>query len=94
MASKAKIIRGVVRDEAGKPLTQVRVWLSRGPCPLPDIAQVSARDGVFIISAPVAGEYEVCFQADGFLPATSRVAVKAQKSSEIQITLKKPHSDL
>lgn len=62
----AEVIRGMVRDQDGRPLADARVFLGTGPVPLPDIATITGADGAFALSAPVPGEYSIlCSLADG-----------------------------
>lgn len=60
------VVHGVVRDQNGRPIGEVRVSFASGPAPLPDVAALTAADGTFQLTAPVPGEYSlICVLDDG-----------------------------
>ena len=52
-------VGGVVRDATGAPVPYATVALTAGPVPLPDIAALTDAQGVFVLSVPTPGAYEV-----------------------------------
>lgn len=53
------LVTGVVRDPAGRPVPDARVYLVEGPGPFPDIAALTGDDGRFTLSVSVPGTYTV-----------------------------------
>jgi len=66
MPRSPTIITGTVRDLAGHPVAGARIAFVEGPVPLADIAALTAADGTFSLTAPVAGIYRIACHADGF----------------------------
>jgi hypothetical protein len=71
MPASPTVIIGTVRDLAGHPVAGARIFFVEGPVPLADIAVLTAADGTFSLTAPVAGTYRIACHADGF-PSQSR----------------------
>lgn len=69
------LIRGVVRDDAGRPVAQARAFFAGGPVAVPDVAALTDDRGQFVLSAPTPGTWELRCDADGFSPAVERVEV-------------------
>jgi hypothetical protein len=69
------IISGVVRDGAGHPVEQARVYFTDGPAPFPDVAALTAADGRYVLSVPTAGRYVLESNSEGFLAASATVDV-------------------
>ena len=62
----SSIIHGAVRDRAGVPVAQARVYFVSGPGSYPDIAALTNEDGRFTLSAPSPGAYLIECNADGY----------------------------
>jgi hypothetical protein len=75
VSTDARSISGVVRDAAGRPAAQARVYFLRGPVALPDTALLTGRDGRFALSAPQPGAYDVGCSSDAHGSASARVTV-------------------
>jgi hypothetical protein len=78
---------GIVRDEAGRPAEQARVYLTDGPQPFPDIAALTASDGRFSLPAPSEGTYTVECSAEGRRPASTTVDVRSNEAARIELRL-------
>ena len=66
-----------------------RVYFSRGPGNLPDVAAVTAEDGAFALSAPMPGTYEIASTADGFGTAKNAVEVHSGRPAHLEIRLQR-----
>ena len=75
------MIAGIVRDETGAPIADVRVYLTHAPVAIPDVAALTGADGRFALAAPVPGSYVVECTADGFAPERRTVVV--QRDDEV-----------
>ncbi len=64
MARNPNLIRGVVRDSSGQPVSGARLYFVSGPVPLPDIAALTGSDGAFVLTAPSSGKYEIGCSTD------------------------------
>ncbi len=73
--SPRSVIRGTVRDPAGRALAGARLAFVDGPVPLPDLALLSGADGAFSLAAPAPGTYRIACHAEGFAPQTGSVTV-------------------
>ncbi len=49
MAEKPRVITGVVRDNAGKPIAEARIYFTDSPMPLPDIAMLTDSNGDILL---------------------------------------------
>jgi hypothetical protein len=58
-------IAGRVVDKNGQPVAGARVYLERAPVAVPDIAQLTGRDGRFSMTAPAPGLYRVAVTIHG-----------------------------
>ncbi len=87
MADDPSVIKGAVRDAAGKPVAGARVFFTDGPAPLPDIAALTDAEGHFALSAPVPGTYQLECHSEGSVPAKASVTVPAAGESQIVIEL-------
>ena len=82
------VISGVVRDARGHPLAQTRVYFTKGPVPLPDIAALTNKEGAFSLTAPAAGSYTLACAAEGFALTEVTVAVADSQETHLEIQLK------
>jgi Carboxypeptidase regulatory-like domain len=92
MPAKPIVVAGVVRGPRGEQLTQARVFIARGPVPVPDIAALTDADGRFILSLPAPGTYELACVAEGYAPssATIEVADQQELGLELRLPLERP----
>ncbi|AXG79621.1 carboxypeptidase-like regulatory domain-containing protein [Streptomyces paludis] len=95
----AGVIRGIVLDAAGAPAPGVRVAITDGPVPVPDVAALTDGDGRFALAAPADGTYSVsCYDHSATGPAgtaTARVTVIAGAAvgpadTEVRLRLGRP----
>jgi Carboxypeptidase regulatory-like domain len=75
------LIRGVVRDPAGRPVASARAFFAGGPAAVPDVAALTDDRGAFVLSVPTTGTWELRCDADGFAPAVERVEVSGDEST-------------
>ena len=75
MAENPSVISGTVCDSTGHALAGARISFLEGPASLPDIALLTAADGSFSITAPVAGTYRIACHADGFSSQSGTITV-------------------
>jgi hypothetical protein len=75
------LIRGVVRDPAGRPVASARAFLAGGPMAVPDVAALTDERGAFVLSVPSPGTWELRCDADGFSPAVERVEVGGEAAT-------------
>lgn len=80
------VIRGVVLS-GRRPVAGARVYFRSGPTDLPDIAAVSGSDGTFVLSAPVAGAYQIDAAADGYDLSTATVQVSGGQTASVTLRL-------
>jgi hypothetical protein len=86
-AEEARVINGIVRDEAGTPTPGIVVSLTSGPVALPDIAALTGVRGEFALSAPVSGEYVVTVSyPDGHQEARVVDVTDEERSVELDIS--------
>ncbi len=71
------VITGTVRDLKGRAVAGARISFVESPIPLPDIAALTAANGTFSLTAPVAGIYRVACYADGFASQSRTITVDA-----------------
>jgi hypothetical protein len=81
------IVTGVVRGPAGEPLPQARVFVARGPVPVPDIAALTDAEGRFAMSLPAAGTYELACAAEGYQPGSATVEVTGEQAPQLELRL-------
>lgn len=80
------LIRGTVRGPHGEPVAGARVYLTRAPVAVPDIAALTDAEGKFTLTAPVPGIYVVECNANG-LRARREVAVGQGREEAIEMRL-------
>ena len=87
MTDTARTINGTVLDATGVPVAQARVYITRAPGPVPDVAALSGADGRFTIAAAHAGVYEIACSTDtqGSAAATVQVGAKAGAAVELRL---------
>jgi hypothetical protein len=85
MAADQTVVKGTVRDAAGKPVAGATVFFASAPVPVPDIAAVTDAEGRFALSAPAAGTYELGCHAEGFGAAKAVVTVPGTGETEIEL---------
>jgi len=88
MPAKPIIVAGVVRGPGGEKLPQARVFIARGPVPVPDVAALTDADGRFTLSLPAAGSYEVACVAEGCAPSSAKIEVTQQQELRLELRLK------
>ena len=81
------IVAGVVRGPGGEPVPQARVFVARGPVPVPDIAALTDAEGRFTITVPAPGTYELAFAAEGYQPLSATVEVTGEQESRLELRL-------
>jgi hypothetical protein len=92
MPAKPIIVAGAVRGPAGEPVPQARVFIARGPVPVPDVAALTDAEGRFTLSFPAPGTYGVACVAEGYAPSsrTLEVADEHELRLELRLTLDRP----
>ena len=91
MFESSPLIRGEVRDQAGVPIEDARVWVSSGPVATADVAMLTDANGGFLLSVPTVGRYEIACAADGYLSAQQIVNVSSGQAVSIELRLRKAH---
>jgi hypothetical protein len=81
------VIYGIVLNRAGKPVSDARVYFTASPVAVPDVAQLTAENGTFALSAPVPGTYEITAVAEDIPPSAAQVAVQQNKDAQVEIRL-------
>ena len=84
---KPSVISGVVRDARGRPVAGARVYFTKGPVALSDIATITGSDGSFALSAPAPGKYEIECATDTLPPVRKSITVTAGKEVRTEIKL-------
>jgi hypothetical protein len=87
MATKPIIVRGVVHGAAGEQVAQARVFITKGPVPVPDIAALTDAEGRFTLSFPVQGSYEVVCVAEGYAPSSTTIEVADDRDLRVELRL-------
>ena len=87
MAQQSNVVSGVVRGPQNNPVAQARVYFTRGPGPIPEIAALTDDRGHFSLTAPSAGTYTLECVAEGFTPAVATVSVRSGQETFLEITL-------
>jgi Carboxypeptidase regulatory-like domain len=77
MSGSPTVITGTVRDLKGHAVAGARISFVESPTPLPDIAALTAANGTYSLTAPVAGIYRIACHADGFAPQSRTITVDA-----------------
>jgi hypothetical protein len=86
-ATKSIIVAGVVRGSAGDQVAQARVFIARGPVPVPDIAALTDAESRFILSFPVQGSCDVACVADGYAPSSTTIEVADDRDLRVELRL-------
>ena len=80
------LVSGRVVDREGRPVAGARVFFSRGPAAVQDVALLTGDDGEYTMSAPSAGEYEITTIADEH--GTTKASVDVQDSGVSELELR------
>ena len=70
------MITGTVRDLKGHAVAGARISFVESPTPF-HIAALTAANGTYSLTAPVAGIYRIACHADGFAPQSRTITVDA-----------------
>jgi hypothetical protein len=81
------LISGTVRDAAGRPIAEARVYFASGPGSFPDIAALTDVRGTFSLAAPSPGSYEVECATEGYRTTRIGVTVAGGQSVRVDFTL-------
>ena len=81
------VVSGVVLGPDGEPVPLARVFVARGPVPVPDIAALTDVEGRFAMSLPAAGTYEVACAAEGYAPSSTTVEVAGEREVQLELRL-------
>ena len=87
MTDTARTISGTVLDAAGTPVAQARVYITRAPGPVPDVAALSGADGRFTLAAARPGVYEIACSTDTQGSAAATVEVGAKRGGAVALRL-------
>jgi hypothetical protein len=87
MPASPTVVAGVVRDPAGDPVPQARVYIASGPVPVPDIAALTDAAGQFAMALPAAGTYEVACTAEGYAPSSTTVTAAGEQELRLELRL-------
>ena len=87
MPAKPIVVAGVVRGPDGQQLPLARVFIARGPVPVPDVAALTDAEGRFTLSLPASGSYEVACVAEGYAPSSAIVEVADQQELRLELRL-------
>ena len=87
MAEKPIIVTGVVRGPGGEQVAQARVFIARGPGPVPDIAALTDAEGRFTLSLPMRGSYEITSAAEGYVSSSTTVEVGHDRELRVELRL-------
>ena len=88
MPQSPSVISGIVHGPDGKPVSNARVYFTKGPVPLPEIAAVTDSRGEFSLTAPAPGEYVIESAADQFGSRSAKVKVKGGEPVRLNLKLK------
>jgi hypothetical protein len=88
MPISSTVITGTVLDQSGHPVAGARVSFVEGPVPLADIAALTAEDGTFSLTAPVAGIYRIACHGDGFRSQSGTVTVVTGTRTTLNFTMR------
>ena len=81
------MITGTVRDLKGRAVAGARISFVASPIPLPDIAALTAANGTFILTAPVAGTYCIACHADGFASQSCTITVDVGSRTTLNFSM-------
>jgi hypothetical protein len=81
-------VTGVVRDEAGVPLSGTVVYIASGTGSWRDVAALTNERGEFQLSGMEPGKYELAVRRAGFVSAGVEVKI-GEVRSDVNVTLKK-----
>ena len=87
MTDTARTISGTVLDAAGTPVAGARVYITRAPGPVPDVAALSGADGRFTLAAERPGVYEIACSTDTQGSAAAAVEVGAKRGGAVALRL-------
>ena len=87
MPAEPIVVAGVVRGPGGEQLPLARVFIARGPVPVPDVAALTDAEGRFTLSLPATGSYEVACVAEGYAPSSAIVEVADQQELRLELRL-------
>ena len=87
MPAEPIVVAGVVRGPGGEQLPLARVFIARGPVPVPDVAALTDAEGRFSLSLPATGSYEVACVAEGYAPSSAIVEVADQQELRLELRL-------
>jgi Carboxypeptidase regulatory-like domain len=87
MPAKPIVVAGVVRGPGGEQLPQARVFIARGPVPVPDVAALTDAEGRFTLSLPAAGSYELACVAEGYAILSTTVEVADEQRLRLELRL-------
>ena len=89
MPASPAVIVGRVIGPGGKPIANARVYFTRGPVPLPEIAALTDDSGGFSLTAPAPGKYVLAAAAEGLTDSSATVEVGKGREANVDIKLKK-----
>lgn len=84
------LVHGRVLASDRMPIAGASVMFSRGPVPVPDVAQLTGSDGKFELSAPAPGKYRILVNAPGFSVREKTVDVVRGAAQDVEITVGDP----
>jgi hypothetical protein len=79
------LVSGKVIDAQGRPVAGARVFFSRSPLPVPDVALVTGDDGSYTMSAPSEGHYEITAVADEHGSTKAEVEVRGNAEHQVEL---------
>ena len=79
------LIRGRTHDRDGRPRS-ASVYIVTAPVAMPDIAQLTAEDGFFVLSLPAPGTYVIGARSDAG-SGIAQVVARASGAAEVCIIL-------
>lgn len=79
------VISGVVRTARGRPVADARVYVTRSPVPLPDIAALTDEQGAFAFAVPAAGSYTLACSVEGQATLEATVTVPKDKGRRVAV---------
>jgi hypothetical protein len=81
------LIRGVVLDPTGSPISAARAYFVGGPEPFPDVAALTTQGGEFTLSAPSPGPYRIECAAEGFSSSTTDIDIGEENEIRLEVRL-------
>lgn len=84
------LVSGKVVDRNGRPVAGARVFFSRSPVSVPDVALLTGDDGSYTIAAPADGQYEITTVADEHGSAKVAIDVKGDAPQQVELRLDEP----